>query len=478
MTETLETKTNVIRGLTLVAAASIVVSSMVGQGVFLKTRVMTCNVETPAMVMAVWVVGGLLTLAGALTLAELAAMMPKSGGIYVFLREAYGAKFGFLYGWMNFVIASVGGTVLGVAFAIFLNVVTGGAFAAEILAINLAGWRVSLSSAQVIAVTIIAVVMLVNCAAVSFGGRVATFLTIFKIVLVAGIGASAFVLADGDWANFALSSASGACEGVPQSTRGGFAGFGAAMLGALLAYNGWQAIVLLAGEVKNPQRNLPLAIIGGVLTVIALYLFVNAAYFYVLTPDEIANVSTNSSVATETAAKFLGLFASKLMAAALLVSTLGTLQINNMMLSRSLFAMSRDGFFFRALGGVSEKTRVPVKAVVVQALWAMILVFFGSYDTLSDYYIFGLWIFYGLAGASVFVLRRKMPGAERPYRTFGYPFVPIFFLIGTAWVLVNTLLTKPTQSIIGLVLIALGLPFYWYRQKRNYVENPELSGIE
>ena len=467
MSEALPNKTSVIRGLGLVAAASIVVGNMVGQGVFLKARVMTCNVETPAMVIAVWVVTGLLTLAGALTLAELATMMPESGGIYVFLREAYGARWGFLYGWMDFVVGTVSIATGGVAFAIFLNVVTGGAFSGEIFAFDIAGVKVSLRASQAVAVTIIGIVMLVNCAAVSLGGRVATVLTIMKIALVAGIGIGAFVLASGDWSNFTLSGTSGTCEGVAASARGGFAGFGAAMLGALAAYNGWQSIVMLAGEVKNPSRNLPRAIIGGVLIVIALYLFVNTAYFYVLEPAEIASVPTNSSVAIGVAAKFLGSLSSKIIAAALIVSVLGTLQIGSMRLARSVYAMSRDGLFFRALGKVSPNTRVPVKAVIAQAIWGMTLVFFGSYDTLTDYQNFVLWIFFGLAGASIFVFRRKMPNAERPYRTFGYPFVPALFLVVTAWLLVNTLLTSPIRSIIGLVLIALGLPFYWYRQRRN-----------
>jgi basic amino acid/polyamine antiporter, APA family len=478
MLEALPNKANVVRGLGLVAATSIVIGNMVGQGVFLKARVMTCNVETPAMVIAAWMVAGFLTLAGALTLAELAAMMPKSGGIYVFLREAYGARWGFLYGWMDFVVGTVSISTGGAAFAIFLNVVTGGAFSGEIFAFDVAGWRIALSATQAVAITIIGVVMLVNCAAVSVGGRVATVLTIMKIALVAGIGIGAFLLASGDWSNFALSGASGTCEGVAESARGGFAGFAAAMLGALAAYNGWQSIVMLAGEVKNPQKNLPRAIIGGVLTVIALYLFVNVAYFYVLTPAEIASVATNSSVATGMTAKFLGEFASKIMAAALIVSVLGTLQIGSMRLARSVFAMSRDGLFFRALGEVSTKTRVPAKAVIAQAIWGMIIVFFGSYDTLSDYQNFVLWIFFGLAGASIFVFRRKMPNAERPYRTLGYPFVPILFLMVTAWLLVNTLLTSPIRSITGLVLIAAGLPFYWYRQKQNYLENPKLSDVE
>jgi len=465
MHEKMPAKNDVVRGLGFIAAAAIVVGSMVGQGVFLKTRVMTCNVETPASVIAVWIVGGLLTLAGALTLAELAAMIPKSGGIYVFLRDAYGSKVGFLYGWMNVVIGCAGVTIQGAAFAIFLNVMTGGMLSTEIFALNLAGQKVVVNVVQVVAVAVIGAVMLLNCAAVSLGGRVATVISTFKIALIAALGAGAFALASGDWSNFALSGAGGACEGVAQGARGGFAGFGAALLGALLAYNGWQAIVMLAGEVKNPQRNIPLALSGGVLLVMALYIFVNVAYFYVLTPVEVASVSPNSSVATATAAKFLGNAAAKIMAASLLISVLGALQINNMLLSRSMYALSRDGLLFDALGEVSKKTHVPLKAVVVQALSSMILVFFGSYDVLTDYYIFALWIFYALAVSAVFVFRRKQPNADRPYRTFGYPLVPILFLIVTAWLLINTLLTSPIRSMIGLGLIALGLPFYWYRQK-------------
>ena len=464
-----ESKLNVVRGLGLMAAISIVIGQMVGQGVFLKARVMTCNVETPGTVMAVWLVTGLLTLAGALTLAELATMMPKAGGIYVYLREAYGPRWGFLYGWMDFVVGTVTITAGGVVFAIFLNVVTNGMFAREIFALDIAGSKISLGMPQVVSVTIIGLVMLVNCASVAVGGRVATVLAIFKVVLVAGIGVGAFALASGDWSNFALTGAGGTCEGVAASARGGFAGFAAAMLGALAAYNGWQSIVYLAGEVKNPSRNIPAALIVGVLTVTLLYVFVNAGYFAVLTPSEVASVPVNSSVATSVVAKFLGPAASKVIAAAILVSVLGMVQIASMRLARSLFAMSRDGMFFRSLGDVSRTTRVPVKAIIIQGLWAMVIVFFGSYDTLSDYQNFVLWIFFGLAGASLFVLRRKMPDAERPYRTLGYPVVPALFLLVTVWLLVNTLLTSPIRSVIGIALVAVGLPIYWYRERRGEI---------
>jgi APA family basic amino acid/polyamine antiporter len=461
---------DVVRGLGFIAAASVVVGSMVGQAVFLKSRVMTCNVDSPLIVLAVWVVSGLLTLAGALSLAELAAMIPKSGGIYIFLRDAYGLRAGFLYGWMNFVIGCAGVTVQAAAFAIFLNVVLGGLLTTEIVALNFADQKVVINAVQLVAVAIIAVVMLLNCATISLSGHVATVFSIFKIVLVAAVGIGAFTLASGDWSNFLLLGTDGTCEGVGQSARGGLPGFGAAMLGALLAYNGWQTIVMLAGEVKNPQRNIPLALFCGVSLVMVLYIFVNAAYFYVLTPVEVASVPATSSVATITAAKFLGDAASKIMAASLLLSVLGGLQLNNLQLSRSIYALSRDGLLFNPLGEVSQKTHVPVKAVIVQAVSAMILVFFGSYDVLTDYYIFALWIFYGLAVLAVFVLRRKLPNAERPYRTFGYPYVPVLFLIVTAWLLINTLYTAPARSIIGLGLIGLGLPFYWYRLKSNSSE--------
>jgi basic amino acid/polyamine antiporter, APA family len=463
MTVPQASKLDVVRGLGLVAAASMVVGHMIGQGIFLKTRVITCNVETPGMVIAVWVVSGFLALAGALTFAELGTMMPRSGGIYVFLREAFGPAVGFLYGWMNFVIASVGSTALGFAFAIFLNVIAGQALSVELFAWNVAGLHLAATGTQAVAVGIIFLVMLLNCAAVSLGGAIATYLTTFKIVLVAGVGLGSFLFASGDWANFS-GHAAGSCEGVVDSARGGFSGFAAAMLGALLAYNGWHAIVMVAGEVKEPHRNIPRSIIGGTLAVIGLYVFINVAYFYVLTPTEIADLSANSSVATATAAKFLGVLASKLMAAALLVSTLGTLQIASMAISRSIFAMSRDGLLVRPLGEVSERTRVPVNAVVAQAAWAMIFVFFGTYDTLTDYYVFAMWIFFALTVASLFVFRRKKPEVERPYRTFGYPIVPALFLLVAGWMLANYVLTKPTHAILALALIALGLPIYWYRK--------------
>ncbi len=468
MTTTVSNANTLIRGLGLVAAISIVVGNVIGTGVFLKTRVMTCNVGTPSLVIAVWIAAGLLSLAGALTYAELSAMMPKAGGEYVFVREAYGARMGFLYGWMQFFIAKAGGlAAISIGFAIFLNALLNGALGGNFFTLNLLGYPFALGGLQVVALTMIVVATLINCAAVSANGNVATVLMTIKVALVLVVGVGAFIFARGDWTHFALANAGGACEGVGDSARAGFAGFGAAMLGALWAYNGWNELTFVAGEVRNPQRNIPLALIGGMIMVAALYIFINLAYFYVLAPTDIANVSPASSVATEVARKFLGPLAVSLIAAALLASSFGTLHIGILTGARVPFAMAHNRLFFQNLARLSPRTHVPIRALVVQAAWGCLLTLSGSFDALTNYSIFGLWIFYGLVTASVFVFRRRMPDAVRPYRTWGYPVVPILFLIVTAWLLGNTLWTTPRQAFAGLGLIALGLPVYWYCARHN-----------
>jgi basic amino acid/polyamine antiporter, APA family len=442
----------VVRGLGLLAATCIVISDVIGTGVFLKARVMTCNVGAPAMVLTVWIAAGLLSLAGALTYAELAAQMPRSGGEYVFLREAYGRLYGFLYGWTRFFVSNSGSlAALAAGFAIFLNVVSGGGLGPRAI--------------PAVAIASILVVTLMNCAAVSVGGRIATALTVLKAALVLGVGVGAFLLARGDWTHFALAGGGGTCEGVDAAARGGAAGFAAAMLGALWAYNGWNEVTYVAGEVKDPERNLPRAIIGGILVVAALYVFANAAYLYVLSPERLASVPASSTVATEVVTSFLGPGAARLMAGALAVSVFGTLQVASLVMGRIPYAMAADGLFFRGLGTVSPRTRVPVRALLAQAAWASVLVLSGTYDQLTDYAIFSILIFVALTTAAVFIFRRRgrEPGA---YRMIGYPVVPALFLVVAVWLIVNTVLTSPRQAVSGLALMALGLPFYAYWSRR------------
>ena len=239
------------------------------------------------------------------------------------------------------------------------------------------------------------------------------------------------------------------------------------MLGALWAYDGWQNVAPLAGEVRDPQRNLPRAFVGGTLTVVALYLFVNVAYFYALTPLQIAGIPANSSVATEVLKRFLGPLAVSMTAVALMISSFGALHSSVLANSRIPFAMARDGLFFRSLVRLSPRTNVPVRAILAQACWASVLGLSGTYDTLTDAVIFSSWLFYGLMTAALFVFRKKMPDAPRPYRAFGYPLVPLIFLAATAALLINTFVAAPREALRGVAVLAAGLPFYWYWSRRS-----------
>jgi APA family basic amino acid/polyamine antiporter len=474
---TTDSNNQLVRGLGLAAAISIVVGTVIGTGIFLKARVMMCNVESPGWMIFAWVAAGLLSLAGALTYSELAAMMPKAGGEYVFMREAYGKAPAFLYGWTQFAVAYTGSMAAkGIGFAIFLNALVGNSLTQVFFKLNVPFLgEVPFGTVQVIALVMMVLVTLLNCLHVSIGGQVSVVLTGIKIVIVLVFGLAVFILADGTFGNFSLAGTGGGCEGVDASARasiGGFApGMAAAMLGALWAYDGWTNVAILAGEVKNPQKNLPRALIGGMLIVIALYLLANLAYVYALDPQAIASVPKDSSVAVEVGKLFLGKAAISLMSMTLLISTLGSFHTGTMSGARISYAMAHDGLFFKSLARISPKTRVPVNALILQCVWACVLVLSGSYDKLTDYVIFAAWIFYALNTASVFYFRWKLPDAERPYRTLGYPVVPALFLMVALWLLFNTVLANPTQSLTGLVIIALGLPIYYYWASRQSAES-------
>jgi len=463
-------RTQLVRGMGPWAAVAVNVANMIGAGVFLKTRVMTCNVGSARTVLVVWIAAGLLSLAGTFSYSEIAAMMPEAGGDYIYLRRAYGRLIGFLYGWMVFAVARAGSqAALAVGLAIFMNVALGGVLSSWHADADLAGLHLRMTGLTLVALATIWAVALINCTSVATGGRTALAVTIAKVALVLGVGLAAFLFAPGSWLHLGQSGVQGTCEGVAASARGGIAGFGAAMLGALWAYDGWNNVAPLAGEIRNPQRNMPRAFVGGMLVVGALYLFVNFAYFYALTPVDIASVPTSSSVATEVLKRFLGPIAVSLTAVALMVSSFGSLHASVLANSRIPFAMARDGLFFRALAELSPRTKVPVRAIIAQAAWGSVLAVSGSYDALTDSVIFVAWAFYGLSIASLFIFRRTMPDAPRPYRALGYPVVPLIFLAVTAALLVNTFVAAPRQALQGVAVLLAGLPFYWWwsRQKRG-----------
>jgi APA family basic amino acid/polyamine antiporter len=474
MNSKLETPTSqltngqLIRGLGLIAAISVNVANVIGTGVFLKARVMTCNVGTPGKALGVWLVAGLLSLAGALTYAELLAMMPRAAGEYGIMRDAYGRPWGFIYGWTQFAIArSASAAALAVGFAIFLNELLGGSLKRVYFTLHLpGGYDVPFGRLQLIALAAITVTVLINCAAVKFSGNVATVLTSIKVLLLIGVGLGAFFYGNGDWSHLSQANVGGACEGVVITT-GGFAGFAAAMLGALWAYDGWNNITFLAGEVKRPERNLPLGLIISMFLVMGLYLLVNLSYYHVLTPTEIANVPASLSVAAEVVRRLLGAIAVTLMAAAMMTSSFGALHASILATSRVPYAMARDGLFFEGLAKVSPRTHVPIRSLVALGIWSSVLALSGSYDTLTDSAIFALTVFYAFVAGSVFIFRRRMPDVPRPYRTWGYPVVPIVFLVVTAWLILTTIWNTPKQSAIGLGLILIGLPVYLIWSKRD-----------
>ncbi len=499
-----------IRGLGLVAAVSVIIGNVIGTGVFLKARVMTCNVGSPTWVIVAWIAAGLLSLAGALTYAELTAMKPEAGGEYVFLRDTYGKLSSFLYGWMQIFIARPGSqAAAAVAFSIGLNDFLDNKLAATLTTFNLAGTTIEITTLQIVAVMVIVIFTTLNCASVALTGQIATVLTFVKMALILFVSIGAFVLVSGHFANFSLLNTGGTCEGVAAAVTIGspgytfLGGFAAAMLGALWGYDGWNNLTFVAGEVKDPNRNIPLAIIGSTILVIVLYVIANIAYFYVLDPTTIASVSKNSSVAKVVVSMFFGGNVASIATGAaiafftvgLMLSSLGTLHTSLMAGARVPYAMAKDKLFFGTFANLSLN-RVPVSSVLLMGVISTILALSGSFDILTDYVVFGSWVFYALVTSSIFLYRRKYPELARPYKAWGYPIVPIIFLLVAGWLLYTTFANDlplmkdglanissgnvgegiksigKTSSFAGSLLILLGLPvFYYFNNKGS--KSPE-----
>ena len=447
-----------VRGLKLTDAISLVVGTVIGTGIFLKTTVMTQQVGSPEIVLLVWVAAGLLSLAGALTYAELGGLLPKAGGEYVYLRAAYGDLPAFLYGWMRFAVGATGSiAALGAGFAIFFTALFGlnapwfqhtfQIFGGEFV------WR--FGWAQVVAVLIIAIFSLINCGGVRFGGRTQTILTASKVFGIVVIIAGVYLFTPGvSWEQLS--------DEFRTQNLSVIQAFGAAMLAALWAYDGWNNMPMAAGEIEQPGRNVPRALIIGSLAVLAVYLLTNLAYFHALPINEIATANTGYPVATKAVATFLGTTGATFVSLAIMISIIGSLNGSILTNSRVPYAMASDGLFPKTISELNEKSRVPVRAIMAQAIWASALALLGTFDQLTNYVIFATWIFYVLTTSAVFVLRRKMPDATRPYKTLLYPVTPIIFILVGLWLLVNTLQTNPLEAGVGLFLIALGLPVYFY----------------
>jgi APA family basic amino acid/polyamine antiporter len=438
---------------------------VIGTGVFLKTATMAQLVGTPSTVLLAWVAAGLLSLAGALTYAELGAMMPEAGGDYVFLREAYGNLVAFLFGWTNLVLIATGGVAaVATALASFLSsfVPLDAVWATrdfELLG-QVVHWRLGVQ--QLVAVSVILLFSAINSRGVAAGARVQWVTTVAKLGGIAIIVFGAFLLSkSGSWDHLRAPVTAGIAGG-------GITAFGAAMLAALWAYQGWANVSMVAGEIEKPERNVPRALIYGMLLVILVYLVTNVAYFYALPFSEVLTANSTAyrdalPVAAKAAQTFFS-YGAQLVSIAFIIAVIGALNGIILMNARVPFAMARDGLFFKRLGELNPTSRVPVAAIWTQAIWACVLALSGTFDQITTSVIFALWIFFALVGASLFVLRRKVPAAPRRYRTPGYPVVPILFVLVAVWLVISSVKAYPVESAVGLVLIALGLPFYLYFQ--------------
>lgn len=447
---------------------ALVIGTVIGSGVFLKAAVMAQEVGTPKLVLLAWVAAGILSLAGALTYAELGAMLPHAGGEYVYLKYSYGETSAFLFGWSRFIVAgSASVASLGAAFAIFLSVLVPLNHVWATHTFSFLGKTINwqFGSQQLVAVAVILVLSAINCLTVAFGGKVQSALTILKVAGLAVLVIGVFFFApSANWSHLA----------TPQGTAEwtGVSVFGVAMLAALWGYDGWNNMPMAAGEVKNPGRNIPFALIIGMIIVMAIYCLTNLAYFYALPFNEV--VTSNStqfrdapSVAAKAAQSFWPGSGGKLISIAFVVSVLGALNGSILSNARVPFAMAADGLFFNSMKSLSSRTSVPVVSIIVQAVWSCLLALSGTFDQLTDCLLFASWIFYGLVTSSVFVLRRKMPNVERPYKTLGYPIVPLIFVLVAAWLIYNTAVNRPLESAVGLGLTVIGLPLYFYFKRRK-----------
>jgi APA family basic amino acid/polyamine antiporter len=422
---------------------SIAMGIMIGTAIFIVPAEVTRAVGSPTAALAVWTAGGLLSLFGALSFAEMAAMMPQAGGQYVYLREAYGSLISFLCGWSFFLAAQGGGiSVLAVGFAEYL-----GEF------FPLAPWQhKAAAAASIILFTII------NYRGVKEGGRVQSLLTGLKVGAIVALIIMGFALVRGIEAGPAS---------LPTRSGGGFvAAFGVALVGVLWAFEGWNTCTFAAGEVKNPQRDLPLALILGTIAVIGLYIALNLVYYRVLTLPDVAQ---STRVGADAAVRIFGRAGAQFVSLLIIVSTLGSLNGSILAAPRVYYAMAKDGLFFRWCAAIHPKYHTPHWALVVQCIWAVLLVVMGTYEQLFTYVVFAAWIFYALTGYAVIILRRKLPDLPRPYRVFGFPWVPIVFVLASAWFIVNTLIEKPAESGLGAIIVGLGVPVYlfWKRGGRT-----------
>jgi APA family basic amino acid/polyamine antiporter len=445
-------------------ASAVVVGTIIGSGIFLVPAEMMQAVGSAKLVYLAWLVGGLLSFFGALTYAELGAMKPQAGGEYIYVRDAYGPLGGFLYAWTWFVIAKPA-SIATVATGLVRILGTFSIF--SFFPVPIISTPFPITWGQLVAIAAAILISLLNYVGVKKAGEFQLIFTLLKVAIILGIVVVCFSGAGAasgrGWSNFA---------GTFTGAKGGIAGFMAALVAALWAYDGWNDLNMVAGEVKRPERSIPIALIAGVAIVGVLYVLMNAAVQYVLPANAIA---ASARPASDAVALVMGRMGASIVSVGMAVSMLVTLNGTIMSGARVPYAVARDGYFFSALAEVHPRFRTPSVAILLQALMSIALLLLGgNFRQLFSLAIFAEWLFYMIAGSTVFVFRWRNPQAPRPYRMFGYPFIPAIFIAAAGLLLYYTFRGDWPNSLYGLLVILAGIPvFAWFRRRRQAQTFPQ-----
>jgi len=460
--ETPSEKPSLVRGLSLLDSVLLLVSGIIGSSIFLTAKDIAGPLPHPFWFFLVWILGGAISLCACSAFAELGSMFPDSGGQYIYLREAYGDLVAFLYGWMLFAVAN-GGTIaaLSVASAAYMgNIVP--AISQQHVIFTAVGFAFTRTHA--VGLVLIAILTVVNVFGLRWGALLNNISTWTKFTAMAGFVVLGLAIGKGHWSNFTAHAPGGISMGLSPGQL--ISALGVGLIAVFWAYDGWVYITWVAGEVKDPRRNVPLAMVFGVLAVGAIYLAMNMTYVYALPLSEVAKHET---IAHATAATLFSPDAAIWLSAMIAISCFSAAAAGTLCGSRVYLAMAQDGVFFKRMAVIHPKWRTPAFSLIGQGIWAAVLTMSGRYDQLYTYVIFGMVLSYTLTVIGLFILRWKRPDAPRPYRCTGYPWLPGFYvLVGVAWTL-NTIVTRPTQAFWGATIVLIGVPgyLYWKRKSRK-----------
>lgn len=457
-----ESKPTLVRGLSLLDSVLLLVSGIIGSSIFLTAKDIAGALPHPALFFLVWILGAVISLFACAAFAEMGSMYPDSGGQYVYLREAYGDLPAFLYGWMLFSVAN-GGSIaaLAVASAAYLGEIVP-VVSQKHIVLNLAGF--ALTRAHILGLVLIAIMTWVNVVGLRWGALMQNVSTWAKFAAMAAFVFLGLTIGKGSWSHFHAPAGMGFSMGLNGAQL--ISAMGVALIAVFWAYDGWVYVTWVAGEIKDPRRNVPRSMVLGVLAVAAIYLSMNVAYVYAM---PLSDVAKHETIAHEAARVLFSPGAAVWLSAMIALSCFSAAATCTLSGARVYLAMAQDGIFFRRVAEIHPKWRTPAFSLIAQGVWAAVLAVSGRYDQLYTYVIYGMVLSYTLTVIALFILRKKHPEIPRPYRCTGYPWLPaIYVLVGAAWTL-NTIITRPIESAAGTGIVLLGVPgyLYWKRAARK-----------